>query len=318
MAITTMATHVEAFLAERQSLGFCTTGPSASQLRSFAQFCDGSGHTGALTTNIAIEWAKGQAHTDGPRAWARRLDILRSFATYLSRVDPDTEFPQTRIFGKSQRRATPHIYTEEEVMALLAAARHLEPMDGLRPAAYEAFYGLIAATGLRVSEAVKLRCADVDLASQCLTVRMTKFSKSRHVPFHSTTANALTDYLAVRDRFLPRVTEEPFFVSTPERSLKSRAAHWTFQKLRKEAGIVARGAYPEVRIHDFRHTFICRCIQRWQADGADIDNAIAALSTYVGHAKISDTYWYLTGIPDLMATAGTRFEDFAFGEIGHG
>lgn len=318
MTAKIMATHVEAFLVERQALGFRTTGPSASQLRSFARFFDGAGHAGSLTTDLVIEWAKGYAQTDGPRAWARRLDALRPFATYLSRVDPATEFPPPRIFGKSQRRATPHIYTEEEVMALLAAARHLEPMGGLRPAAYETLFGLIAATGLRVSEAIKLRCADVDLGSQCLTVRMTKFCKSRHVPFHSTVASALTDYLTVRDRFLSRVADEPFFVSTPERSLKSRAVHWTFQRLRSTAGIIARGAYPEVRIHDFRHTFVCRCIQRWQADGADIDNAIAALSTYVGHAKISDTYWYLTGIPDLMATAASRFEDFACGEMGNG
>lgn len=315
---TIMATHVEAFLTERQALGFRTTGPSASQLRSFARFFDGTDHNGALTTDLVIEWAKGQARTDGPRAWARRLDALRPFATYLSREDPAAEFPQTQIFGKSHRRATPHIYTEEEVLALLAAARHLVPAGGLRPAAYEALYGLIAATGLRVSEAIKLRCADVDIGSRCLTVRMTKFTKSRHVPFHSTTASALGDYLVVRDRFLTRVAEEPFFVATPERSLRSRAVHWTFQKLRGEAGVVARGAYPEVRIHDFRHTFICRRIQRWQADGADIDNAIAALSTYVGHAKISDTYWYLTGIPDLMATAGSRFEDFACMEMGNG
>ena len=124
--------------------------------------------------------------------------------------------------------------------------------------------------------------------------------------------------MAVRDRFLPREQDDAFFVSTPTRSLKSRAVHWTFQKLRNEAGIVARGAYPDVRIHDLRHTFICRRIQRWQAEGADIDNAIAALSTYVGHAKVSDTYWYLTGIPDLMAAAGDRFEDFASGESGRG
>jgi site-specific recombinase XerD len=315
---TIMATHVEAFLTERQALGFRTTGPNASQLRSFARFFDGTDHNGALTTDLVIEWAKAHARTDGPRAWARRLDTLRPFAAYLLREDPATEFPQTQIFGKSHRRATPHIYNEEEVLALLGAARHLAPAGGLRPAAYEAFFGLIAATGLRVSEAIKLRCTDVDIGSRCLTVRMTKFTKSRHVPFHSTTASALGDYLAVRDRFLSRVAEEPFFVATPERSLQSRAVHWTFQKLRGEAGVVARGAYPEVRIHDFRHTFICRRIQRWQADGADIDNAIAALSTYVGHAKISDTYWYLTGIPDLMATAGNRFEDFACGESGHG
>lgn len=314
----TMAAHVDAFLAERQALGFRSTGPDAGQLRSFARFFDGSGLPGPLTTDIAIEWAKGHARTNEPRAWARRLDVLRPFAAYLSRKDPGTQFPQTKIFGMSHRRSTPHIYTEEEIAALLAVARRLDPIGGLRPAAFETFFGLIAATGLRVSEAIRLRCADVDLGGLCLTVRMTKFSKSRYVPFHPTVANALTDYLAVRDRFLPRLAEAAFFVSVPTRSLKSRVVHWTFQKLRKEAVVIARGAYPEVRIHDFRHTFICRRIQRWQAEGADIDNAIAALSTYVGHVKVSDTYWYLTGIPDLMAVAGNRFEGFASGEADHG
>lgn len=287
MTAKIMATHVEAFLGERQALGFRTTGPSASQLRSFARFFDDAGHAGSLTTDLVIEWAKGHAQTDGPRAWERRLDALRPFATYLSREDPATEFPPPRIFGKSQRRATPHIYTEQEVMALLAAARYLEPMGGLRPAAYETLYGLIAATGLRVSEAIKLRCADVDLGSRCLTVRMTKFCKSRHVPFHSTVANALTDYLAVRVRFLPRAADEPFFVSTPERSLKSRVVHWTFQRLRRQAGIVARGAYPEVRIHDFRHTFICRRIQGWQAVSAQIALPVLAGSIRPGNSRPS-------------------------------
>jgi site-specific recombinase XerD len=175
MTTAIMATHVEAFLAERQVLGFRTNGSSMSQLRSFARFFDGTGHKGPLTSDFVIEWAKGHARTDGPRAWARRLDVLRPFAAYLSRKDPATGFPQTQIFGKSHRRVTPHIYVEEEVVALLAAARQLDPVGGLRPAAYEAFYGLIAATGLRVSEAIKLRCADIDLGSRCLTVRMTKF-----------------------------------------------------------------------------------------------------------------------------------------------
>jgi len=311
MTPSIMTSHVDTFLAERQALGFLTTGSSACLLRSFAKFYDDSGYSGPLTADLVIKWVKEQAKSNGPRAWARRLDVLRPFANYLSRENLATEFPQTQIFGKFRHRSTPHIYTEEEVIALLAAARHLEPAGGLRPAAYEALFGLIAATGLRVSEAIDLRCDDVNLDNQYLTVRMTKFFKSRHVPFHPTVAKVLADYLEVRDNFLPRLNDEPFFFSTPGRSLKSRAVHWTFQQLRKKTGVIARGAYTQVRIHDLRHTFICRRIQKWQNDGSDIDNAIAALSTYVGHVKISDTYWYLTGIPDLMATAGNRFENFA-------
>ena len=317
MKTNTMTARVDAFLAERQALGFCSTGPTASQLHSFDKFFDEAGHQVPLTIDSVVLWARDCARIGDPRTWARRLEALRPFAAYLSRNDADTEFPETQIFGKPKRRATPHIYSEAEVLALLKAARDLPPEDGLRLSTYEAFFGLIAATGLRVSEAINLRCDDVDLNQRCLMVRMTKFKKSWYVPFHPTVADALGDYLGVRDRFLSRMPEQAFFVSPKLGPLKSRVVHWTFQKMREHARVIARGAYPAVRIHDFRHTFICRRIQSWQANGTDIDNAIAALSTYVGHAKISDTYWYLTGIPDLMAVAGNKFERFAMGGAEH-
>src|SRR3546814_16652475 len=141
----------------------------------------------------------------------------------------------------SHRRATPHIYTEDEILALLAAARRLDPEGGLRPAAFEAFYGLIAATGLRVSEAIKLRCADVDLGSRCLTVRMTQFNKSRHVPFHATVAVALADSLGMRDRFLPRVAADAFSFPPPSPPLNKHESHWTFPTFPNNSGTVARG-----------------------------------------------------------------------------
>lgn len=173
---------------------------------------------------------------------------------------------------------------------------------------------LIAATGLRISEAINLRCRDVDIEACCATVRMTKFLKSRHVPFHQSVANALLSYLLVRERFVRKEEEQAFFTIAGGQCLNKRTVHSVFQRLRFAAGIMPRGSYPHVRIHDLRRTFICRRLERWQADGCDIGNAIAALSTYVGHAKVSDTYWYMTGIPDLMATAGSRFEGFALGE----
>ncbi len=314
---STMLERVEAYLGERKAVGFRVGGPNDVLIRSFARYADGLGHRGSLTTNIVIAWVKGQARVARPLAWARRLDALRPFARYLKRHDPATQFPETSIFGKSRRRVTPHIYSDREVMAILLAARQLAPRDSLRPAAYEAFFGLIAATGLRVSEAIKLRCEDVNIDAGCLTVRMTKFYKSRHVPFHQTVAEALREYLEVRDRFLDRCPKEPFFVVGPGRELKHRSVIWTFRRIREVLCLRPRGSYPAVRIYDLRHTFICRRVQKWLVDGADIDNAMAALSTYVGHAKISDTYWYLTGTPELMAATGTRFEDFSRMEDHH-
>lgn len=306
----TLLSLAEDYLAERRGLGFDLR-ISGSQITAFARFVDATGHTGPLTTRITLDWVQGQAKYAKPLSWARRLDILRPFARYLARFDPATEFPQTAIFGRSHRRLAPHIYSEQEICDLLAAARHLAPHGGLRPATYETIFGLIATAGLRLSEALHLRCGDADLDQGVLTVRNTKFRKSRHVPIHPTVVSALNRYLVVRARHSATHPDMPLFLSSSGGRLPTRTIHWVFQRLRSELGWIARGAYAQPRIHDLRHTFICRRVQRWHEHGADIGNAMAALSTYVGHAKVSDTYWYLTGVPDLMAVAGKSFEQFA-------
>lgn len=306
----TMLSLAEDYLTERRALGFDLRIPG-DQIAAFARFVDEAGHTGPLTIRIALDWVQGQARHAKPLSWARRLDILRPFARYLARLDPATEFPQTAIFGRSHRRLAPHIYSEQEICDLLAAARRLVPHGGLRPATYETIFGLIAATGLRISEALHLRYGDVDLVQGVLTVRNTKFRKSRHVPMHPTVVAALNRYMTVRARHGATNWDSLLFLSSSGGVLPTRTIHWVFQKLRAELGWTTRGAYAQARIHDLRHTFICRRVQLWHAHGADIGNAMAALSTYVGHAKVSDTYWYLTGVPDLMAIAGKGFELFA-------
>mgnify|MGYP003625645739 CR=1 FL=1 len=140
----------EDYLTERRALGFDLRIPG-TQITAFARFVDAVGHAGSLTTRITLNWVQGHARHAKPFSWARRLDVLRPFARYLARLDPATEFPQTAIFGRSHRRLAPHIYTEQEICDLLAAARRLAPHSGLRPATYEMIFGLIAATGLRLS-----------------------------------------------------------------------------------------------------------------------------------------------------------------------
>ena len=218
--------------------------------------------------------------------------------------------PEADTFGRSRRRLAPHLYTDREIVDLLAAADRLSPKGKLRPATYRALFGLIAATGLRVSEALRLGCADVDLDAGMLTVRQTKFAKSRLVPLHPTSVHALQQYLALRQRHVPTVKDGPFLVSASGTGLAKRTVHRVFDRLRKQLGWTARGGHAAPRIHDLRHTFICRRVQLWHEHGTDIDNAMVALSTYVGHAKVSDTYWYLTAAPDLMSVAGRRFEQF--------
>jgi integrase len=306
----TMLSLAIEYLAERRRLGFDLTIPGG-QIVAFARFVDATGHTGTLTAGVVLDWVQGKAARATPLTWAHRLRILRPFAKYLTRLDPATEFPMAPIFGPEYPRLSPHIYSDAEIGELLAAARRLPPEGTLRPITYETIFGLIAASGLRISEALNLRCGDVDAVRELLTVRQTKFRKSRHVPLHATAVAALERYMGMRARHGATSADAPLFLSSSGGPLPKRTVHGVFQKIRTQQGWINRGAHAEIRIHDLRHAFICRRVQLWHDGGADIDNAMAALSTYVGHVKISDTYWYLTGVPDLMAIAGKRFEDFA-------
>jgi integrase len=302
--------QVQDYLEERRRLGFALAIPG-TQLMAFARHLDQAGHRGPLTMAAILGWVQGWATRATPFTWARRLDVVRPFARYLARTLPGSAVPERGMFGPSHRRLTPHIYTDAELVDLLEAAGRLSPPGTLRPATYRTFFGLVAATGLRLSEALRLRCAEVDLMGGVLTVRQTKFAKSRLVPLHPTAASELTRYDELRRRHVPVAADAPFFVSAKGVALAPRTVHTVFAGLRAQLGWVARGTHPAPRIHDLRHTFICRRVALWQAHGTDLDHAMLALSTYVGHAKVTDTYWYLTAVPDLMAGAGRRFEGFA-------
>jgi integrase len=300
---------VQEYLEERRGLGFALTVPG-SQLQAFARFADASCHRGPLTRQLITRWARDEAKRATPLTWATRIEAVRPFAKHRARVEPGTYVPDADTFGPSRRRLAPHLYTDQEIVDLLAAAGRLAPKRTLRPATYRTLLGLIAATGLRLSEALRLTCADVDLDAGLLTVRQTKFAKSRLVPLHPTAVRALKQYLAVRRRHVPAVQNGPFLVSTKGTPPHKRTVHYVFDRLRRQLGWTARGGHAAPRIHDLRHTFICRRVRLWHEHGTDIDNAMVALSTYVGHAKVSDTYWYLTAAPDLMSVAGRRFERF--------
>lgn len=319
---SSMLSQVQEYLDERRRLGFALA-ISGTQLLSFARFADRAGHQGPLTVQLVMSWAQQGTRRATPATWARRLEVVRPFARYRAQVEPGAEVLCADTFGQKRRRPTPHIYTAAEIADLLTAARRLPPAGALRPLTYEAFFGLVAATGLRLSEALRLRCADLDAGGSMLTIRQTKFCKSRLVPLHPTAAAALAQYLAARQRCAPATPDAPLFVSASGDALTKRTVHGVFARLRAELGWVARGTLPAPRIHDLRHSFVCRRVALWQEAGADIDNAMLALSTYVGHAKVSDTYWYLTAVPDLMAVAAKRFEQFTAtaadaGEVRHG
>lgn len=264
-----------------------------------------------MTVEVMAAWARRAKTPDAtPVTWARQLKLLRPFARYLQQFDPRTEVPDDTVFGRLNPYLAPHIYREQEVVDLLAAARCLAP--DLRGATYETMFGLLASTGLRVSEAVNLKDVDADLKLGSLTVHETKFAKSRQVPLHLSTVEELRHYRALRNRHVSVTEETPFFVGSRGRrrgaALGLRQVHRVFQRLRNQLAWVNRGAHAAPRIHDLRHTFVVRRVLLWHAQGVDIDQAMLALSTYIGHAKVTDTYWYLTGVPELMALAAQRFD----------
>jgi integrase len=314
MSSPTTLHRAQEFLAERRRLGFQAR-KTRYALISFARYMDRQRHRGPLTVERMADWARRDKWQRGtPETWARRLKLLRPFARWLRQFEPRTEVPDESIFGPVPGRVAPHIYHEEEIVELLAAARRLNPQGGLRSATYETLFGLIASAGLRVSEALALRDADVELTAGTLTVRRTKFAKSRRLPLHPTTVKALVRYRRLRCRSVRASAETPFFVSTRGRRLGQplgeRQVHRVFIELRNHLGWINRGAQDGPRIHGLRHSFAVRRVMLWHRHGIDIDQAMLSLSTYLGHAKISNTYWYLTGVPELMALAGKKFERF--------
>jgi integrase len=314
MSSPTTLHRAQEFLAERRRLGF-QAHKTRYALISFARYMDRQRHRGPLTVERMADWARHDKWQRGtPETWARRLKLLRPFARWLRQFEPRTEVPDESIFGPVPGRVAPHIYHEEEIVELLAAARQLNPQGGLRPATYETLFGLIASAGLRVSEALALRDADVELTAGTLTVRRTKFAKSRRLPLHPSTVKALVRYRRLRCRSVRAGAETPFFVSTRGRRLGQplgeRQVHRVFIELRNQLGWINRGAQDGPRIHGLRHSFAVRRVMLWHSHGIDIDRAMLSLSTYLGHAKISNTYWYLTGVPELMALAGKKFERF--------
>ena len=309
MTTETISAQVEDYLGARRAMGFELKG-EGYQLRAFARFASGQGEAGALTMDLLLRSVQGAA-APGPVTAARRVEVLRPFVKYYRQFEPACPVIPLDHCGPGHRRLSPHIHTEAEVVALLDAALELKP-DGLRPLTYVTLFGLLAATGLRLSEALGLERADLNLADPSIKVRQTKFKKSRLVPIHFSTAKALGDYQHATLRTQRQLGVETVFVTPKGRPIPKRTVDHTFDCLRRRLGWVARGGHPQPRIHDLRHTFICRALLRGQQNN-QIDSVADAISTYVGHAKVSDTYWYISATPALMSEASQRFFRFCSG-----
>jgi len=314
-AAPSLQSKVDEYITERRRLGFKLHG-MAQGLAHFARYVSGVHHRGPLTCDLMANWArqdKTLAHKT--ETSARRLQMLRPFARWMRQFEAQTEIPDESVFGPMPGRLTPHICHETEIVALLDAARHMDPPNSLRPATFETLFGLIACAGLRVSEALNLLDSDVDLQDGTLVVRQTKFGKSRRLPLHASTVQSLAHYRQLRCQQIGTTADTTFFIGTRGKllgqPLGDRQVHRVFIELITKLDWANRGAHVTVRIHDLRHTFAVRTLMRWHQLGIDIDQAMLSLSTYLGHVKITHSYWYLTSVPELMALAGAKFEQFA-------
>lgn len=314
-ARVSLQARVEQYLGERRQLGFKLRSMGHG-LPSFARYVAEAGHHGPLTVDVMADWARQAKAGRGDHATlARRLKMLRPFTAWLQQFEPATEVPDEAVFGRVPGRMTPHVYRDSEIVELMAAAKQLGPIGGLRPAVMETLFGLVACTGLRISEALGLLDADVDLHTGVLTIRQSKFGKSRLVPLHSSAVEALARYRTLRSRHVRTTPELPFFVASRGQllgqSIGDRQVHRIFDELRRHLAWVDRGSHGMPRIHDLRHSFAVRRLVLWHEQGEDINQRMLALSTYLGHVKVSSTYWYLTGVPELMGLLGQAFERYA-------
>lgn len=271
---------------------------SGRLLQRFVDFADGQGAP-FITSELAAAWATLPVSAQ-PAQWANRLGMVRRFALYCSAQEPRTVVPPPDLLPHRYRRPDPYLYTDEQIKGLLDAAQRLPSATGLRPLTFATLFGLYVATGLRANEPLRLDRDDVDLTHGVLTIRETKFGKSRYVPVHPTTQRALQRYVRLRDRCHPEPTTSSFFVSDLGTRLTEWCVRWTFVKLSREIGLRGPDDPRGPRLHDLRHRLATVTLLRWYRHGADVERHLPELSAYLGHAHVTDTYWYLTATPELL------------------
>jgi len=298
---------LDTYLALRRGLGTELLRP-ARLLRRFVEFLDGEG-AAVVTTELALRWATAPANAT-PATRASRLDDVRRFASWLSATEPRTEVPPRGLLPDRYRRRPPYVYSDEEIERIVRAAAQLRSASGLRAQTYATLFGLLAATGLRLSEALTLDRDDVDLHAGVLAVRRTKFGKSRFVPVHDSTRRALRRYAQKRDDLVSRPASPAFLLSERGTRVTQCSARYNFVVVSRAIGLrpPARGHHHGrgPRLHDMRHRLAARTLVRWYREGRDVERELPKLSTYLGHVHVADTYWYIEAVPELLQLATER------------
>ena len=298
----------EQYLQLRRDLG-CKLRETGRLLEDFVAFAERKGAP-HVTTDLALRWAQQPAGVQ-PATWASRLRIVRRFALWLSAADRRTEVPLAGLLPGRYVRRRPYIYSDAEIKDLVRAAGQLASAAGLRGRTYATLFGLVAVTGMRISEVVALDREDVDLDEGILRIRRTKFGKSRLVAVHDSTRQVLAEYARERDRIVRRPAAPAFFLSEGGDRVTACAARYNFAKVSREVGLRAptagrHGRGP--RLHDMRHRFAVCTLLRWYRAGIDVEREIPKLATYLGHVHVNETYWYVEAVPELLELAARRLE----------
>ena len=295
--------ELERYLVIRRAVGF-KLARAELLLADYLRHLDAIGAE-IITTDNAFAWAS--LPPNGSPDWrGYRLSVVRAFARYLHALDPAHEVPPAGLLPARTHRAVPYLYSDADVAALLAAARELA--SPLRAVTFETLVGLLVVSGLRIGEALRLDRDDVDLEDGVLHVRQTKFGKSREVPLHPSTVDALAGYARRRDQLSPRPRDPSFFISTTGTRLRYDNVHLAWLDLVRRAGLAPRSARCRPRPHDTRHSFAVRTLLGWYRNGVDVAAAMPLLSTYLGHVHPANTYWYLSAAPELLALVAARLD----------
>jgi integrase len=291
------------YLALRRALGY-KLAETERLLTQFLDYLEQAGTT-AITTQTAVAWAVLPSGAK-PVYWRHRLSVVRGLAAHLVATDPDVQVPPAGALRCFPNRIPPHLYSDAEILALMEATGTVFHQP-LRQATYRTLVGLLAVTGMRAGEAVRLDRGHIDLQARVLSVIDSKYGKSRQVLLHASTAAMLNDYADLRDRSVGTLGAPAFFVSTRGRLLVN-TADYVFASLVKAVGIPPGPEGRAARLHDFRHSLAVKTLLEWYRAGVDVQARLPVLSTWLGHISPASTYWYLQAAPELLALAAERLE----------
>lgn len=304
-----LSKELEHYLTIRRSLGY-TLSTQERILRKFIVFAERE-HTEHISTALFLKWqeAFGKA---GKQTWSRRLGVVRLFAQWLHCMDTKHEVPPQSLIPSRVRRPHPYIYSEAEIRCIVETAMELPSINGIRALTCSTLFGLIAVTGLRVSEALSLDGTDIDLEKGVISLRQGKLGKARLLPVSDCTRMRLSDYAAERDRLLG-APSQAFFVADRGERLTDCGARYNFAVVCQTIGLRPQQKFKRhgrgPRIHDLRHTFAVRTLLNWYRNSKEPAREMIKLSTYLGHSDPAHTYWYIEAVPELLELASKRVEE---------